>query len=350
MSDNKTTPLGATSEEANSLVNAPTGNDGDKVAVFTTPQSLATFPGATAIVTIIWNVLAQAFPSLESETGNRVLSTLIIAFIISLVIYLNSVAKRNNWRKTISEILIALINSFVIAAAVLGISSTIKTNKSKEESPQNPPSNTQPANSAATSSSTISIATTLTCEFKEELKFSEDKLIAVIKGCGEEIKKNPDSINAFFNRALSYHNLGLLFKNKSENKELQKADQNFSAAIDDYGKVIEFDNSKTAAYINRGDAYVERNKQGDSALAITDFQKAIETLDSRNDEVSKKTKSQIFLNLGYAYNMNGKTTDAITAFKKVCEICSSIKENGSEECKKRCEEANKGIKELNNPS
>jgi hypothetical protein len=112
-----TTPIGTAALAASTVVNADvTGID--KVGVFTTAQSLITFPGAVAAVTTIWKVLGAAFP--ELGTTNRIVPV-VLAVALGTVIYLASVTKGKGWRARLGELGIALVNSFTIAAAAMGI-------------------------------------------------------------------------------------------------------------------------------------------------------------------------------------------------------------------------------------
>jgi hypothetical protein len=112
-----TTPMGTPAPVANSMVNADTSSV-DKVGVFTTGQSALTFPGSVAAVTTIWEVLGSMSPSL-GET-NRVVPV-VLAVAIGAIIYLTSVTKGRGWRQQLGSMGIALVNSFTIAAAALGI-------------------------------------------------------------------------------------------------------------------------------------------------------------------------------------------------------------------------------------
>jgi hypothetical protein len=116
------TPLGKPSANATNLVNAPTlPNNDDKVGVFTTAQSLVTFSGATAAVTTIWKVVGQVDPRFGPT--NKIVPVG-LALAIGIIIFLMSVTKSAGWKSTLTGFAIAIINSFTIAAAALGIGST----------------------------------------------------------------------------------------------------------------------------------------------------------------------------------------------------------------------------------
>jgi hypothetical protein len=111
------TRMGTPSPDANSMVNVNTANV-DKVGVFTTAQSLVTFPGAVAAVTTIWKVLGTMYEPLG--TTNKIIPV-VLALIVGFIIYLTSVTKAATWREKLAEFGIAIVNSFTIAAAALGL-------------------------------------------------------------------------------------------------------------------------------------------------------------------------------------------------------------------------------------
>jgi hypothetical protein len=112
-----TTPMGTAAPAASSVVNAD-ASDVAKVGVFTTAQSLVTFPGAVAGVTTVWKVLGAVNPAWGES--NR-LVPVVLALLIGGLIYLSSVSKGAGWRRRLGELGIALVNSCTIAAAALGI-------------------------------------------------------------------------------------------------------------------------------------------------------------------------------------------------------------------------------------
>jgi hypothetical protein len=108
-----------------SFVNAAPPPDSDRVGVFTSPQSLTTFGGASAAVTVVWNVLGNVFPT----WGTQKWLLLVISLFVGIVIYAISI-KPGTTRKDLGiGFAVALINSFVLAAAALGI------NKASVDSP-----------------------------------------------------------------------------------------------------------------------------------------------------------------------------------------------------------------------
>ena len=84
-------------------------------------QSAITFGGAPVLVTIMWKVLGAAVPSL----GESKLLALGLSIFVGIVIYAMSVQPSGSTREKILAYLYAFINSFVIAATVLGIDSAV---------------------------------------------------------------------------------------------------------------------------------------------------------------------------------------------------------------------------------
>ncbi len=84
--------------------------------VFTTPQSLVTFSGATGAAIAIANVLVALAPGLQANWlrfGS--------AAFVGLVVYLIGFDADLDARRQLVSLFIAAINTFVIAAAVLGV-------------------------------------------------------------------------------------------------------------------------------------------------------------------------------------------------------------------------------------
>lgn len=112
-----TTPMATVSPSANTVVNVDTTNV-PRVGVFTTPQSLVTFPGAVAAVTTIWKVVGVVNPAWGPT--NKIIPV-VLALLIGTLIYLTSVTRGRTLKQKLAEFGIALVNSFTIAAAALGI-------------------------------------------------------------------------------------------------------------------------------------------------------------------------------------------------------------------------------------
>jgi hypothetical protein len=102
---------------ANPIVNATPPLGASQVGVFVTLQSVVTFPVATAAVTTIWKVLG----TVHAPWDKNKLVPLIIALIIGLFIYTVTVSQGVALRQKILEAGVAIINTFTIAAAALGI-------------------------------------------------------------------------------------------------------------------------------------------------------------------------------------------------------------------------------------
>lgn len=102
---------------ANAVVNAAPPPGASQVGVFVSVQSVVTFPVATAAVTTIWGVLGTVQPSWNN---NRIVP-LIIALVIGLLIYIATVSHGTGIRQKILEAGVAIINTFTIAAAALGV-------------------------------------------------------------------------------------------------------------------------------------------------------------------------------------------------------------------------------------
>ena len=88
------------------------------VGVITGPQATLTFTGAPIAVTLVWKVLAVAFPAL----ARAMLMPIALSLLVGMLIYWQS-ARATTTRERVTGFVLALINSFAIAAATLGIDS-----------------------------------------------------------------------------------------------------------------------------------------------------------------------------------------------------------------------------------
>jgi hypothetical protein len=88
-----------------------------KVGAFITPQTLVTFPGASTVITVIWNLIGRVNAAWKDDE----IVLFIIALIIGMLIYLLSDDKGDDAKSKVSSFIIALLNSFMLAAAALGI-------------------------------------------------------------------------------------------------------------------------------------------------------------------------------------------------------------------------------------
>jgi hypothetical protein len=102
---------------SNRYFNITPGEDKNAPSVINTHQSAITFAGAPAIVTIVVKVLGAAVPPLE---GSKLL-LLGLSLVVGLLIYWNTAPTRQTRKDKVLGVVFALINSFAIAAAALGI-------------------------------------------------------------------------------------------------------------------------------------------------------------------------------------------------------------------------------------
>jgi tetratricopeptide (TPR) repeat protein len=128
--------------------------------------------------------------------------------------------------------------------------------------------------------------------FKKGLDFSERGLLdESIREFSKVIQINPNSIEAYYNRALAY-----------EKKE------KFNQAITDYSRVIESYPEYAQAYVGRGVNYAQKGEEG---KALDDFNRAIQ-LDPKHFFA--------YYNRGLAYVNGGEYDQAIADFTKAIEI------------------------------
>jgi len=90
------------------------------VGVISAQQSAITFAGAPASVTLVWKVLGAADPS----WGSSKLLAIGLSLIVGMFIYWQSAPVDGTTKEKTIGFVFALINSFAIAAAALGIDST----------------------------------------------------------------------------------------------------------------------------------------------------------------------------------------------------------------------------------
>lgn len=110
---------------ASRLVNAPSpdnrpADEPDRLGVFTSPQSLTTFAGASAVVSVVWGVLGSVFP----DWGGSKAALLGVVLLVGALIYLISEPPGGTWRDRLVGLGVAVINSFLLAAAALGLHAT----------------------------------------------------------------------------------------------------------------------------------------------------------------------------------------------------------------------------------
>jgi len=96
------------------------GDTGTDVPVFITPQSLASFPVASAVVTTLWALATKMFPWGASTTV-----LLVLSLVVGGIIFAISVSSPASQPKEVKGWLvagaIAVINSLLLAAAALGV-------------------------------------------------------------------------------------------------------------------------------------------------------------------------------------------------------------------------------------
>jgi hypothetical protein len=85
--------------------------------VFLTHQSVITFPVASTIVTIIWQVLGRLYPA----WNNNEVVAVVIALLVGGLLYWQSESSVANAKDRVLSIFYALLNAFTLAAAALGI-------------------------------------------------------------------------------------------------------------------------------------------------------------------------------------------------------------------------------------
>lgn len=91
------------------------------VGVISTKQSAVTFAGAPVFVMLMWKVLGAAIPSLAESK----LCALVLSLAVGVAIYAVSEAPGETPKDKFAGYVYAFINSFAIAAAVLGIDSAV---------------------------------------------------------------------------------------------------------------------------------------------------------------------------------------------------------------------------------
>ncbi|HAA02605.1 MAG TPA: hypothetical protein DCE18_04450 [Syntrophobacteraceae bacterium] len=89
--------------------------------VITAQQSAITFAGAPAAVTLVWKVTGYAVPALATSK----LFPIVLSLVVGMLIYWQS-ATFTTRRDKVLGFVFALINSFAIAAATLGIDTAAK--------------------------------------------------------------------------------------------------------------------------------------------------------------------------------------------------------------------------------
>ena len=88
--------------------------------VINAPQSALTFAGAPALVTVVVKVIE----AINSDWGTSKLLVVGLSLFVGMLIYWNSHSHARTHKQKALSFTFALLNSFVIAAASLGINTT----------------------------------------------------------------------------------------------------------------------------------------------------------------------------------------------------------------------------------
>ena len=115
---------------------------------------------------------------------------------------------------------------------------------------------------------------------------------------GQAIKHKQNTVKAYNNRGLAYHDL-----------------KQYELAVKDYSQAIQMDASYVAAYNNRGNSYYEMAKY---QLALKDFNQSLQL---------KPDYSKALLNRGLAFYQMNKNVQACSEFQKACDLgeCDGLK-------------------------
>ncbi len=96
---------------------AAPGAPSESIGVITTGQSVITFAGAPAAITMLWKVIGAVQPSL----ANYKWLPLIASILVGMLIYWQSADVAGTAKQKVVGFGFALINSFAIAFTVLGL-------------------------------------------------------------------------------------------------------------------------------------------------------------------------------------------------------------------------------------
>lgn len=94
----------------------------DSVGVINSSQASITFAGAPAGVTLVWKVLSAISPGIGAHEWVAV----VISLVVGMLIYWQSAPTGSTPKQKVLGFVFALINSFAIAAAVLGIDASVQ--------------------------------------------------------------------------------------------------------------------------------------------------------------------------------------------------------------------------------
>ena len=101
----------------NRLFNMSSDSPASPAGVINAPQSALTFAGAPALVTVVVKVLGAMNPA----WGQSVPLLVTLSLLVGMLIYWNSNSTARTPREKVLSFSFALLNSFAIAAASLGL-------------------------------------------------------------------------------------------------------------------------------------------------------------------------------------------------------------------------------------
>jgi hypothetical protein len=96
------------------------------VPVFITPQSLASFPVASALVTTLWALSTKMFPTWGASTAVLLVLSLVVGGIIFSISVSAPTSQPKDFKGWLVGGAIAVINSLLLAAAALGVLGSAK--------------------------------------------------------------------------------------------------------------------------------------------------------------------------------------------------------------------------------
>jgi len=264
MAHDSTTVLGTTDARANVLVNANTAGT-DKLGVFTSSQSLVTFPGATAAVSVVWSVLKKVDG--DTAWAEAEMIALLLSIVVGILFYLTSVQPGGKWRDHLMGGSVALVNSFMITAAVIGAAS-FQTSSSVPGGNGANGSNTTVAQAKPTPSPTPPPTV-------EELRIQAESSF--------------DS-------------------------------NDFQTAVQKYTELIALQPNESWHYKDRGNSYRRSGGSENFVLAVADYSKALELIEITLPEDAIEQKRELFLDRGNTYRDLNEREKAKADFKKVCQV------------------------------
>ena len=98
----------------------PAGADETATGAFVTPQTLATFPVATAVIGIMWKVIETLVPSSKGSLWIPAIISLLLGGFLFYVAISDPQASRTK-RDTLIALGVAIVNTFYLFAASTGI-------------------------------------------------------------------------------------------------------------------------------------------------------------------------------------------------------------------------------------